>query len=281
MSTYPSHDSGRQSSGEWYPSPGSASGAAAPPPAAPQGSPYGSPYGQSSPGTPYGLPANGTYHHHTGAPQPPSSGGGIIKWLVIGCVGCSGIAVLGFIALLLIGILGSDSATEGSSPAATEKSSISSSGSSDGGGEEPIDAPTEEPAAEEAATEEPAGFSGSSDAATLTVTSTERTQVLQDSIFEYSTSNEYFVVHIEYTNTSGEAQDLWAADLVLVDTDGKEYTTNRDVSLALENPIIIEEVNPGLTIQGTVVFEVPPGTEFSEMRLEESIGTSTSLTVEF
>ena len=113
------------------------------------------------------------------------------------------------------------------------------------------------------------------------MTSTERTQELRDSIFEYSTSNEYFVVHIEYTNTSTEAQDLWAADFVLVDTDGKEYSTNRDVSLALEDPIIIDEVNPGLSIQGTIVFEVPPGTEFTEMRLDESFGTSESLTVQF
>lgn len=192
---------------------------------------------------------------------------------MIGCLGCGGIATLGFIGLLLIGLLGSDPEPQGSPSTASATSAVTSN-ASDNGGDEPAEAhaTTEEP---------PTEFTASSDYATLTVASTERTQKLQDSIFEYSTANEYFVVNIHYTNTSNEAQNLWAADFVLVDTDGKEYTTNRDVSLALEDPIIIEEVNPGLTVQGTVVFEVPPGTEFTEMRLDESFGTSESLTVEF
>jgi hypothetical protein len=288
MSIPPDGTSGNHRGDNWYPSTGSASGFNSSPPAAPRGLPYGSPYGQSSAGAQYGGPAAGPYFHAPSNPPPSGSGGAVVKWLVIGCLGCSGIAALGFIGLLLLGLLGSASDPASSGPA---KTTTVTSGPSDNGGDEasastasPDDSTAEqEPDSTTAdpASPDPAGMSSETEFATLTVTSTERTQVLRDSLFEYTTNNEYFVLHLDYTNTSSEAQSLWASDFRLVDTAGKEYSSNTDVSLAVEKPIIIDEVNPGLTLQGTIVFEVPPGTEFSELRLEESFGTSESLTIVF
>ncbi|MGO2048261.1 MAG: DUF4352 domain-containing protein [Brachybacterium tyrofermentans] len=217
---------------------------------------------------------------------PAQPSGGAIKWLVIGCLGCSGLLVFGFIALVLLGALSSI----GDSTESSGGTSPSASSASDGGGDpgaidedgpDEEDGPTESATADPPAAGTPSGMSGESDGSAITVTSTERTQELSDSLWESTTSNEYFVVNIDYTNKSEESQDLWANDFILVGTDGKEYSSNTDASLAVEDPLIIEEVNPGLTISGTLIFEVPPGTEFTEMRLQESFGTSTSLTVPF
>ena len=115
----------------------------------------------------------------------------------------------------------------------------------------------------------------------VSILSTERTQELQDSLWEHTTSNEYFVIDISYTNKSSESITLWASDVVLIDSDGKEYDANTDVSLAVETPIIIEEINPGLTYEGTLVFEVHPGQEFTELRFKEDFGTGADVTIAF
>lgn len=180
--------------------------------------------------------------------------------------------------MILIGALSS------SDDGDAERPSSSSSGPSDaGGGPSETDkvAATDDATTPTQPAGTPSGMTGESDESSITVTSTERTQKLSDSLWEHTTSNEYFVINIEYSNKSDESHDLWSNDFVLVGKDGKEYSANTDVSLAVETPIIIEEVNPGLTISGTLIFEVPPGTEFSELRLEESFGTSTSLAVPF
>lgn len=211
--------------------------------------------------------------------MPPSgSSGGVVKWLVIGCLGCSGLLVLGFIALLAIGALSSNEGND----ARPAVASSSNPGPSDAGGASSSPDESEEAAAEETqAASTPSGMTGGTDESTITVTSTERTQTLRDSMWESTTSNEYFVINLDYTNKSPESHDLWASDFILVGADGEEYSSNTDAALAVEDPIIIDEVNPGLTLSGTLVFEVPPGTEFSELRLEESFGTSTSLAIPF
>lgn len=262
------------------------------PPGAPQNShagnfgppTQGGPYGYPPTGPPRSGPPGGPFQQYLPPPPPPtSSGGGVIKWLVIGCLGCSGIAVLAFVALIIIGMIGGaddDSSSEASSTTQDSDTAVSDGGgdASDGGGDT---SGAEDSAAAADPTDAAAGRSGESDAATITVTSTERTDELQDSIFEYTTNNEYFVVDLEYANKSDESHDLWASDFVLVDAQGNEYSTNTDVSLAVADPLIIEEVNPGLAISGTLVFEIPPGTEFTELRLEESYGTREAITIAF
>jgi hypothetical protein len=281
----------------WYPASGNGQGPSHQFGAPSQGPPYGSPYGPPSNGSPYGAPppsnAHGAAYGFPPGQQPPtqngSGGGGAVKWLVIGCLGCAGIAVLGFLALILLAALGGG----GDGPTPTSTTSVET-GVSDGGGEATDAAEEEAPddesedekapdddSGEEKAPADPAGVTAETGAVKVTVLSTERTQELQDSLWESTTSNEYVVIDISYTNKSSESLDLWANDIVLVDSEGKEYEANTDVSLAVETPIIIEEINPGLTIEGTLVYEVPPGTEFTELHFEESYGTGEAVTIDF
>lgn len=253
------------------------------------GSPYGYPLTGSPTVGPPGTGYPGAYARVPAPPPPAGSSGGVVKWLVIGCLGCSGLLVLSFIALILLGALSGDGDDPPKSAATT-----SSSASDDGGeSEDPDDdsssqttaaeesdpatsTPTEDPAA---AT--PVGLTATTETSTLTIAATERTNSLSDSLWSYESDNEYFVVDIEYTNSSGESHDLWASDFILVGKDGNKYESTTDVALAVEDPIIIEEVNPGLTVSGTLIFEVPPGTEFSELQFDPYFGAAPSVTVPF
>ena len=220
-----------------------------------------------------------------GQQLPPSDGaggGGVVKWLVIGCLGCAGIAVLGFLALILLAVLDGGGDEGNSSPTTT-----ATAGPSDGGGEsseatdENAGEGPEESTSSEPNPADPSGATSETDSVKVSILSTERTQELQDSLWEHTTSNEYFVIDISYTNKSSESITLLASDVVLIDSDGKEYDANTDVSLAVETPIIIEEINPGLTYEGTLVFEVPPGQEFTELRFKEDFGTGADVTIAF
>lgn len=189
--------------------------------------------------------------------------------------------MLAFIALVLIGMLGGgdEQSSAPSSSSSSAPSPSTSTSASDGGGDPAAD--EESAASDTTPPATPAGVSAETDQVIVTVVSTDRTQELQDSLWESSTDNEYFVVDIEYTNTSDEPQDLWASDITLLGADGKKYSSNTDVSLALEDPLIIEEVNPDLTISGTLVFEVPMGAEFSELRLEKGYSLSEDVVITF
>lgn len=272
-------------SSDWYPSPHASAGSQGQGYTSPYGPPTGPPpgaFGHPSANPPYGMPMSGVPGGVAGPPPPPprpqndSSGGGVVKWLVIGCLGCGGLAVFAFFALLLIGMLGGSGSGDSSNrtPSSTSVPAVS-----DGGGQEATSpdvddadqsgTPDSDPPADSAAEPAtPSGMSAEGDGASLTVTSTERTNVLRDSLWESETDDEFFVVDLSYTNSSNEAHTIWASDIVLVSEDGREFERNSDVTLALENPITIEDVNPGLTLDGTIVFEVPPGTEFTELRLE-------------
>lgn len=287
MSIPPSQPPQPGSPNPWHPS--SANGRDPSYPSGPpsQEPPYGSPYEPPSNGSPYGAPpptaSPGAAYGFQPGQQPPtkneSGSGGVVKWLVIGCLGCAGIVVLGFLALILLAVL--DGGGDDETPTST--TSVET-GVSDGGGEA-TDAGAEkspdDESGEEKAPADPADVTVETDAVKVTVLSIERTQELSDSLWESTTSNEYVVIDISYTNKSSESLDLWANDIVLVDSEGKEYEADTDVSLAVESPIIIEEINPGLTVEGTLVYEVPPGTEFAELRFEESYGTDEAVTIDF
>lgn len=273
----PHHTSGTpQPQHSWYPSQSSTGS-----PTAGPGTPYTASPNYSSPHT---GPVPGAYpqspQHPSAyqappagyAPQQGKSSGGALKWLTIGCLGCGGIIAFVFIAMLVLATLSGGSSSPDDSPSDGVEQS-------DGGGDtaQPKDAKRDASAGDDADAKDgsdqgSSSLSGkaSTDDQTIVVTSTERTQELQDSVFRYETDNEFVVMHIEYTNTSGTQTTLFASSFVLVGADGKTYGTNIDVSLAVKDPILSEDVNPGITYTGTLVFEAPPGTEYTELQLTDT-----------
>lgn len=141
-----------------------------------------------------------------------------------------------------------------------------------------ISTPTETP--EDAAQQEPAGGEAQQDAGqeeggenTVTVgqpltvgetawivTNAEMTTQLTDDFGETATGN-FVVVDFEFTNNSPEAVTLDSGMLTLIDAEGREneVDTDRLFFVPAERNIIFEQVNPGVTQQGTVIFTVAEG----------------------
>lgn len=92
------------------------------------------------------------------------------------------------------------------------------------------------------------------------VTSAEQVTELTDDFGESETGN-FVVVDFEFTNNSSEAVTLDSGMLTLIDSEGRrnEVDTDRLFFVPAERNVIFEEVNPGVTQQGTVIFTVADG----------------------
>jgi hypothetical protein len=80
----------------------------------------------------------------------------------------------------------------------------------------------------------------------------------------------YVVVDFRFTNNGNESKTLHQNALKLLDRDGREFDPDTDTFgyIPNERNIFLEQVNPGVTEDGEVIFSVAPGA--SGFRLEIS-----------
>lgn len=105
--------------------------------------------------------------------------------------------------------------------------------------------------------------------ASWVVTSAEpRTRL--NSQFLDSKQGNFIVVDFRFTNNGSESKTLHQNALKLVDGDGREFDPDTDTFGYIPNDrnIFLEQVNPGVTEDGEVIFSVAPGA--SDFRLEIS-----------
>jgi hypothetical protein len=97
----------------------------------------------------------------------------------------------------------------------------------------------------------------------VTVTSSEQTQVITAVGETYE--GDFVVVEYDYTYGGNAPTDLGEPPFQILDGDGNTYSLNFDAtsSYGIENDrsLIYETVQPGVTAQGTAVFEVSPDAE--------------------
>lgn len=169
------------------------------------------------------------------------------RWLRITGIGCGGLLAL-IIVIAIIGALAG------------------------GGGEAPVQEQAQEQEQEQAEEQpEEAREEGGENTVTIgepltvgetawIVTSAEQTTQLTDELGETETGN-FVVVDFEFTNNSPEAVTLDSGMLTLIDAEGREneVDTDRLFFVPAERNIIFEQVNPGVTQQGTVIFTVAEG----------------------
>lgn len=268
---YPQGYTGQQPA---YPSQGGQQWNPASPATGPQQSGYGYPQGHgasmSSPVGPQQSPHWQSSPHPGGphmayqAPPPAKSGGGFWKWSGITCLGCAGIAALCVIALIVLAVL-TPSSDSGSSQGRNGDPAVS-----DGGGDGAEDS---EGGAQQSGLY--VGSTGEMEGLTMTVADTERTTHLSDDLWASETGYEFFVIDLDIENTGSEPVEVSYNEFKIVDKNGTVYGPNSDVMFSLEEPLIMEDVNPGIVYTGTIVFEVPPGIEFSEIRWTDSYSDDT------
>lgn len=81
---------------------------------------------------------------------------------------------------------------------------------------------------------------------------------------------EYVLVSVEVKNTGKDELTVMSSTFTLVGPDGVEYSTSDDI-VYLDEPLILESVNPGNTIKGQVLFDIPKGAKYSSLRIDGAL----------
>ena len=256
----PAYGSGTQYGGpqQYVAQQGSAPQHGAPPPpgAAPQ---YGSGPAAPGPYPPQGaFPQHGT-QHGTGPAQPgrkPKKP--LLKrwWFWV-------LAVLAlFIVIGIAGGGGDESATDS---AASDQGADSQSAEEAPADEDAAEEDTADEAAEDSADEAPAAY-GLGDAVPtgdweITVSNVESgVSQVGDQYLNATAQGQYILVDVEVKNTGSEPSYFFEGDVKLLDDAGNTYATDSEASLYTTESgdvFLLEEINPGNTASGVLVFDVP------------------------
>ena len=219
---------------------------------APQG-----PGSYHSPGTPPGGPAT---------PPPPKQKSWFARHKFLTAI----LVIVGLIVIAAALSGGDDDAPAGSTPAAETAPA-----------EEAADA---EPAAGEdaAAAEEgeaaPEGAPGIGDAVEdgkfeFTVTGVE-TGVAEvgDEYLNEQAQGQFVLVHLTVSNIGDRAQMLDGTNQKLVDTQGREHSADGSAAIYLgDTGTFLNDINPGNSVEGTVVFDIPADAEPASITLHDSM----------
>lgn len=92
----------------------------------------------------------------------------------------------------------------------------------------------------------------------------EPTATIGGEFTEETAQGEYIPVNLSLTNTGSDAAYVMDSDIELKAGE-TTYSSSTDALFALEDAFVFEEVNPGNTLTGTLVFDVPAGTPVDEL----------------
>ncbi|MEV1246680.1 DUF4352 domain-containing protein [Nonomuraea sp. NPDC050022] len=82
----------------------------------------------------------------------------------------------------------------------------------------------------------------------------------------------FLLVHITVKNVGDEAQAFNGGAQRLYDSEGKEYEASSEAAIYLEDSkSLYEDINPGNSVEGIVLFDVPKGMTPSSIELHDSI----------
>lgn len=100
-----------------------------------------------------------------------------------------------------------------------------------------------------------------------------------DEILGADAQGEFVTVDVKITNNGDEQIDVFSQDFVLVDGDGKQYSTS-DEAILVDGVISLEAVNPGNSIDGMLVFDVPKGTDIKTLEMTPTAWFSETVSVD-
>ncbi len=103
---------------------------------------------------------------------------------------------------------------------------------------------------------------------------TRANQLRQEEFGEFGETKQgnFVIVDFQFTNNSTEAVTLDSVSLALIDSQGREFQTDTDTFgyIPQNLDIFFEQVNPGVTKQGRVIFTVAPNASNLELRLGDA-----------
>ncbi len=135
-----------------------------------------------------------------------------------------------------------------------------------GGGTDTADSPVEEgeqPAGEEQPAEEQPAAVGETvevgDVAWQVMNARQATEITAE--FMEPKQGNFVVVDFLFTNNGDEAVTLDSESLALLDGEGREFEVDTDNTMYVDpnKDVFLQQVNPGVTREGEVIFTVAPG----------------------
>lgn len=100
--------------------------------------------------------------------------------------------------------------------------------------------------------------------------------------FGVKAQGQYILVSVKVTNVGDSSEMFMGSDQKLFDKDGKEYSADDEAAIYLDDSnSFLEDINPGNTVTGTIVFDVPKTVtpkyiEFSGALFSSSVKVSLS-----
>ena len=108
-------------------------------------------------------------------------------------------------------------------------------------------------------------------------------EALGDGFLRSEAQGSYVLVHVTVTNVGTEAQMFTSANQTLLDAQGREFEADAGAALmnVPDSESFLTDINPGNSVDGVLVFDVPEGLSPTGIELHESMfseGATVSLT---
>lgn len=107
----------------------------------------------------------------------------------------------------------------------------------------------------------------------FTVTKVEKgVQQVGSEFFNETADGQFVLVHITVKNIGDESQTLFDSEQKLKDAQGRSFSTDSSAAIAMEdNDVWLNEINPGNTASGTLVYDMPADAQPTEIELHDSM----------
>lgn len=84
----------------------------------------------------------------------------------------------------------------------------------------------------------------------------------------------FCVVSLVVTNTGNSAQNFVSSNQKALDAGGREYSSDSAAALLLDSGAWVSQINPGSTMRGSIVFDVPAGVQLTTLVLRDGMFSS-------
>lgn len=93
-----------------------------------------------------------------------------------------------------------------------------------------------------------------------------------DEMFGQTAQGQYVLVHLTVENIGDEAQYFDGSSQELVDTAGRKHSADSSAAIYLDDSnSFLNQINPGNSVEGIVVFDVPADAELASITLHDSM----------
>lgn len=94
-------------------------------------------------------------------------------------------------------------------------------------------------------------------------------QTIGSDFMEEEAQGQFCLAEVSVSNHGDEAQSLSASDQYLYDDQERRFSSDFSYAMAIDTPIF-EQINPGNSLDGTIVFDVPEDANIEFVELHDS-----------